>query len=103
MVRLPGRINPVFMNMLRGYVWELPQPDLASFRRAYHASSSSAIRPRSHIMESTDSCCKVWESSPGARVIGVHKRLGTPEVAACQLSQRAPEPKEFIDKVRVLL
>merc|ERR1712100_49127 len=29
-VKIPGRISCVFMNMLRGYVWTIPQEDLTA-------------------------------------------------------------------------
>jgi len=35
--------------------------------------------------------------------VAVHKRLGTPEVASCQLSQRAPKSSEFAARAKRLL
>ena len=37
------------------------------------------------------------------REVGVHKRLGTNEVAACQLAQRNPPPEEYLATAMALL
>jgi len=101
-VVLTGRCNPVFMNMLRGYVWTLPEEALTDFRRRYAAASVGAVRPVPRVRDRVDEICGAWESTK-AYAVGVHKRLGTPEVAACQLSQRAPAPSEFIACARAAL
>ena len=88
-----GRITTHFLNMLRGYAWTLPEQDLAALRQAY-AAAVDCLRPSPRVLARVDKVCQGWAGAAG--VVGVHKRLGTPEVAACQLSQRAPAPSEFI-------
>lgn len=92
-----GRVNPAFLNMLRGYLWTMPPADLAFFRRCY-GDAAKDLRPSAHIEQRLEEVG--W---PSGHVVGVHKRLGTPEAVACQLTQRMPSAKEFIAKARGLL
>lgn len=100
-VEQPKRVNCVFMNMLRGFLWTLPDEDLDRFRRGYKKAMERALIPVDPILEKVDQECSQWPQ--GARVVGVHKRLDTREVAACQLSQRAPHTSEFIENARAVL
>lgn len=38
----PSRINCLFMNMLRGYLWSLPEEDLKDLRANYAAAISNS-------------------------------------------------------------
>lgn len=99
----PGRVNPVFKNMLRGLMWTMPPKDLDALRHAYVAAAAARFfRPSPRILRFVEEACALWPKA-ATRVVGVHKRLGTHEVAHCQLSQRAPTSVEFITRVRALL
>ncbi|CAJ1330579.1 unnamed protein product, partial [Effrenium voratum] len=95
---MPGRINCLFMNMLRGYLWCLPQDDLAQLR-AHYSAVVSEIAPRPHIKRRLEEICGHWED---CYVVGVHKRLACSEMVACQLSQRAPSNEEYVARARKL-
>uniref|UniRef100_A0A7S1WFS0 Uncharacterized protein n=1 Tax=Alexandrium catenella TaxID=2925 RepID=A0A7S1WFS0_ALECA len=94
-IALKSRASVVFLNMLRGYVWTFPE--LPALRGAY-ASACRCLQPSPEIAARVDEVCASW--GPGACVVAVHKRLGTSEVAACQLSQRNPGAEEYIARAR---
>merc|ERR1719329_1677799 len=98
---MPSRVNCVFMNMLRGYFWSLPAAELSKIRRQYK-SAMSVMEHSDRVRSAVEDICGSWELGACA-VVGVHKRLDTPEVAACQLSQRNPPSAEFISKAREIL
>eukprot|EP00450_Noctiluca_scintillans_P024165 CAMPEP_0194533104 /NCGR_PEP_ID=MMETSP0253-20130528/70886_1 /TAXON_ID=2966 /ORGANISM="Noctiluca scintillans" /LENGTH=252 /DNA_ID=CAMNT_0039378627 /DNA_START=48 /DNA_END=803 /DNA_ORIENTATION=- len=99
-VNIPSRINCVFLNMLRGYLWTLPKHDFDHLRKAY-AEAGSVLQVSAIIEARLGKVRGPWNT--GCYTVGVHKRLDTPEVVACQLSQRMPGSQEFIAKARQLL
>ncbi|CAE7440744.1 kmo [Symbiodinium sp. CCMP2456] len=96
---MPGRINCLFMNMLRGYFWSLPDDALKELRVRY-AAAIRVLQPAQHVQRKLQECTSWGEE---ALVVGVHKRLACSEMVACQLSQRAPSCAEFIAKARKIL
>mmetsp|Transcript_26966 Transcript_26966/g.48011 ORF Transcript_26966/g.48011 Transcript_26966/m.48011 type:complete len:370 (-) Transcript_26966:21-1130(-) len=96
-VALKTRLNPLFSNMCRGWFWTLPAEVLKGFRKCYHDQAAGRLRPRPAVLQQVASVCAAWA---GGKAVGVHKRLGTPEVAQCQLTQRAPATAEYIAKAR---
>eukprot|EP00439_Symbiodinium_sp_Y106_P070576 s3234_g12.t1 len=99
---MPGRINCLFMNMLRGYFWSLPDDALKELRLRY-AAAIRVLQPAQHVQRKLDDCTSWGEEPLEALVVGVHKRLACSEMVACQLSQRAPSCAEFIAKARKIL
>ncbi|CAE7245669.1 kmo [Symbiodinium pilosum] len=94
---MPGRINCLFMNMLRGYFWSLPDDSLNELRLRY-AAAMRVLQPSQHVQCRLEGCAFPVEED--TCVVGVHKRLACSEMVACQLSQRAPSCAEFIAKAR---
>lgn len=97
---LGSRINLVFLNIWRGYFWTLPE-GLQTELRARYAEAAKALCPSSRMTAEAQRVAEGWGKD--AYVVGVHKRLGTPQVAACQLCQRAPKTEEFVAKAKELL
>eukprot|EP00913_Durusdinium_trenchii_P010815 g10144.t1 len=123
---MPGRINCLFMNMLRGYLWSMPEHDLQHLRLSY-AAAISELEPTMHIKKQLMGICREWTEEwlnctrtfrnledvgptrllfcPDCQdtyVLGVHRRLACSEMVACQLSQRAPSNVEYISRARKL-
>ncbi|CAK9026014.1 Hypothetical protein SCF082_LOCUS17317 [Durusdinium trenchii] len=96
---MPGRINCLFMNMLRGYLWSMPEHDLQHLRLSY-AAAISELEPTMHIKKQLMGICREWTED--TYVLGVHRRLACSEMVACQLSQRAPSNVEYISRARKL-
>ena len=94
---MPGRINCLFMNMLRGYLWSMPPGNLLQLRSNY-AAAMGDLEPTPRIKRKLSETCGGWTDD--AHLVGVHKRLACSEMVACQLSQRAPSNQEYISKAR---
>uniref|UniRef100_A0A7S4QMR3 Uncharacterized protein n=1 Tax=Alexandrium monilatum TaxID=311494 RepID=A0A7S4QMR3_9DINO len=92
-VTVKSRVSPVFLNMLRGYFWTFPE--LTALRGAY-AAAARCLQPSPEIRARVDEICASW----GGCAVGVHRRLQTSEVAACQLTQRNPRNPEYIARAR---
>lgn len=95
------RVNILFMNMLRGLIWKVPEKEFQALRNCYHRAMQGALQPSPLMCRKLQEVCDTWPE--GARVVGVHKRLGTNEVAACQLAQRNPPPEEYLAMAKMLL
>lgn len=95
------RVNILFMNMLRGLIWKVPEKDFQALRHCYHRAMQGALKPSALMTRKLSEVRETWPT--GARVVGVHKRLGTNEVACCQLAQRNPPPEEYLAMAKVLL
>lgn len=95
------RVNILFMNMLRGLIWKVPDKDFQALREGYHRAMRGALVPSPLMCRKLKEVRDTWPE--GARVVGVHKRLGTNEVAACQLAQRNPPPEEYLAVAKALL
>lgn len=98
---LSKRVNVIFMNLLRGLIWGIPEPEQSALRQSYRRAMDNALELSPLMRRRVDEVCATWPR--GARVVGVHKRLGANEVAACQLNQRTPPPTEFIEQARHVL
>ncbi|CAJ1326779.1 unnamed protein product [Effrenium voratum] len=95
------RVNILFMNMLRGLIWGVPAKDFQALREGYHRAMKGALQPSPLMSRRVREVTETWPE--GARVVGVHKRLGTNEVAACQLAQRNPPPLEYLAAAKAIL
>ncbi|CAE7847375.1 kmo [Symbiodinium microadriaticum] len=95
------RVSILFMNMLRGLIWSVPPKDFQALRVGYHRAMQGALTISPLISRRVREVTETWPER--ARVVGVHKRLGTNEVAACQLAQRNPPPEEYLEAAKALL
>ncbi|CAE7660922.1 kmo [Symbiodinium sp. CCMP2592] len=95
------RVSILFMNMLRGLIWSVPPKDFQALRAGYYCAMQGALTISPLISRRVREVTETWPER--ARVVGVHKRLGTNEVAACQLAQRNPPPEEYLEAAKALL
>mmetsp|Transcript_7503 Transcript_7503/g.17236 ORF Transcript_7503/g.17236 Transcript_7503/m.17236 type:complete len:426 (+) Transcript_7503:358-1635(+) len=99
--QLTKRVSILFMNMLRGLIWSVPPKDFQALRAGYNRAIDGALKFSPLINRRVCEVTRTWPE--GARVVGVHKRLGTNEVAACQLGQRNPPAHEYLEAAKRLL
>eukprot|EP00747_Dinoflagellata_sp_TGD_P222429 gnl/TRDRNA2_/TRDRNA2_94137_c1_seq1.p1 gnl/TRDRNA2_/TRDRNA2_94137_c1~~gnl/TRDRNA2_/TRDRNA2_94137_c1_seq1.p1 ORF type:complete len:357 (+),score=55.00 gnl/TRDRNA2_/TRDRNA2_94137_c1_seq1:86-1072(+) len=91
---------PVGINLLRGYFWT--SSHLAEIRSRYGRAVAAYLRPCPIVRRLVDAT--VAEARRSSRfVLGVHKRVCTPEVEQVQLSMRIPSAEEFIEAARLRL
>ena len=82
-------VNPYFYSVVRGLFWE--SRHLASLRRAFAAAAGPAVlRPSAAVRDEVDATLAAARRAGPRGVLGVHKRVATPGVAAIQLTMRVP-------------
>eukprot|EP00933_Yihiella_yeosuensis_P026821 TRINITY_DN20839_c0_g1_i1.p1 TRINITY_DN20839_c0_g1~~TRINITY_DN20839_c0_g1_i1.p1 ORF type:complete len:282 (-),score=53.85 TRINITY_DN20839_c0_g1_i1:102-947(-) len=69
---LRTRLNPLFSNMCRGWLWTLPTPRLESLRSSYYRRAVSLLKPTAHVLDQVELVCSSW--TEGVPAVGVHKR-----------------------------
>ena len=91
----PTWLNPFFFSMVRGLLWRSKHLD--ALRRSFaEAAGAQVLRPKAHIQAEVDAIMAGARSAGPRLVLGVHKRVATPGVAAIQLTMRVPTVDEFL-------
>ena len=97
-----GCVNPYFFSIVRGLLWS--SSHLSALRGAYaDAAGAHVLMPTPAIRTAVDAVLKTARSAGPRYVLGVHKRVATSGVAACQLTLRVPAMDEFIECARTAL
>ena len=101
-VTLKTGLQPYFYSVVRGWLWS--SRHLAALRSVHaEAAGPSSLRPVAVVRSVVDATLEEARRVGPRFVLGVHKRVSTPGVAAIQLHLRVPTLDEFVEAARTAL